>query len=481
VATYQYRIASELDWQATSGNALLVISNPVGSGKKLTLRSFELSPLTYSTTGTAGTVSASPATCLSLARVSVGGSDIVTPAPLDSGAAAWPATVRVLLRSSVGASPLVIHRVAVAKQYLQASLSFMGRQRAIGQHGGIRTAARRGSESAVEGFIVRAGEALALYASTLSSSIPVRVMATIVRSGSPDRTYMVEYFTNIVGVGSAVFAIDNAAGSGEIVTLRSIAVEEVGLYDTSYFQLVPVGSVEAAGLADPTKAVLLQPMDTSYPSASSWIKAYANVCILPFGMPENAFAQGSAGSPQGFNYLKTKDFLGPVYRTIFPEYVHQHPTKPDQFASCSHHQSDLMVMRSGITIREGEAIALVSGAETAVGLSAAVGVSGWQSWHICATVTVDPKLVPTLTLTGLQNPSEVRVFNAGTTTAVAGQENVTGGTFAWQFDPGVVSAVDIAVLSLGYQNMRLMNLALALADLTVPIQQQIDRQYSNPA
>jgi hypothetical protein len=480
VATYQYRIAGELDWQATSGNALLVISNPVGSGKKLTLRSFELSPLTYSTTGTAGTVSSSPSTLLSLARATVSGDDKETPAPLDSGAAAWPATVRVLSRAGVGASPLVIHRVAVAKEYLQASLSFMGRQSAIGSLGGLRSAAKRGLASTLEGFVVRAGEAIALYASTLSSSIPVRVMATLVRSGSPNRTYMVEYFTNIVSAGTAIFAIDNAVGSGEVVTLRSIAVEEVGVYDTSYFQLVPVGSVEAGGLADPTTAVLVQPMDTNYPSASSWIKTYSNVCILPLGMPENAFAQGSAGSPQGFNYLKTKDFLGPVYRTVFPEYVHQHPTKPDQFVSCAHHQSDLMVMRSGITIREGEAIALVSGAETAVGLSASVGVSGWQSWHIAATVTVEPKMVPTLSLTGLRNPSEVRVFSAGTTTEVAGQENVTGGTFAWQFDPGVVSAVDVAVLSLGYQNMRLTSVTLALADLTVPIQQQIDRQYFNP-
>jgi hypothetical protein len=222
-------------------------------------------------------------------------------------------------------------------------------------------------------------------------------------------------------------------------------------------------------------------MDSAYPSAASWIKALANVCILPLGMPENAFAPGSAGSPQGFNYLKTKDFLGPVYRTIFPEYVHQHPSKPDQFVTSSHRQVDLFARRAGITIREGEAIALVSGAETAVGLSASVGCSGWQSWHIAVQVSVEPKLVPTLSLTGLKNPSEVRVFRAGTTTEVAGAENVTSGTFSWQFDPGDVASVDIAVLSLGYQNMRLLGVALSLADLAIPMQQQIDRQYSNPA
>jgi hypothetical protein len=33
---------------------------------------------------------------------------------------------------------------------------------------------------------------------------------------------------------------------------------------------------------------------------------------------------------------------------------------------------------------------------------------------------------------------------------------------------------------LGYQNLRLLNVALSLADISIPVQQQVDRQYLNP-
>jgi hypothetical protein len=88
-------------------------------------------------------------------------------------------------------------------------------------------------------------------------------------------------------------------------------------------------------------------------------------------------------------------------------------------------------------------------------------------------------LVP-LTLTGLKNPTEVRVFNAGTTTEIVGQESVTTGTFTGYIDLAAYPTVDISILSLGYQNTRLLSQALTSTGLTIPVQQQIDRQYLNP-
>lgn len=85
----------------------------------------------------------------------------------------------------------------------------------------------------------------------------------------------------------------------------------------------------------------------------------------------------------------------------------------------------------------------------------------------------------TLTLTGLQNPSEVRVFQSGTTTQIAGQEDVTSGTFTTQIDAGTYPTVDIAILSLGYQNTRLLGISMTSSQ-SIPIQQVIDRQYANP-
>lgn len=85
-----------------------------------------------------------------------------------------------------------------------------------------------------------------------------------------------------------------------------------------------------------------------------------------------------------------------------------------------------------------------------------------------------------LTLTGLKNPTEIRVFDAGTTTEIAGQESVTSGTFTTEIDAGTYPAVDISIISLGYQNTRLLNVDISAGDVSIPVQQVIDRQYLNP-
>lgn len=92
-----------------------------------------------------------------------------------------------------------------------------------------------------------------------------------------------------------------------------------------------------------------------------------------------------------------------------------------------------------------------------------------------ATTTVSSTV--SVTLTGLKNPSEVRVYSAGTTTELAGQENVTGGTFTFGVSAG--QSVDISILSLGYQNMRLLSYSTT-STTSIPISQVIDRQYLNP-
>lgn len=477
MARQQYRLSGEFEWVSNSGTALVVIVNPVGSGKKLTLGSFEITNLSSTTGATAG---AAPATQLTLARATVSGGDSVPSVPLDTSASTWPSTVRVTERAAV-ANPTRLARVSVLKQ-MGNTLSWGAMHRPYGV--GRMARAPRLTQTGVEGYVVRAGESVALYAEVFNNSVPLRVTAVYVRSGSPNRTFTSVYFVSVRAQDEALFAIENTAGSGETITLRSISVEEVGTFDSPYFQLVPVGFVEAVDLDDPLKNATsaLVKMDSAYGDPSAFAKILRDVVIYPFGMPENAFADSSAGSPKGFSYLKTKDFLGPIYRTLFPEQVARTSTGSNDYAGhhIAHRAADQFARRAGITIREGEAVALVSAAETAAGAAAAVGVSGWSSFHVAAQITAEPKVTPTLTLTGLKDPSEVRVFDAGTTTLLAGQENVTTGSFSWTFDPDDVSAVDIAVLSLGYQNLRLTSIALGLADVTIPVQQQFDRQYLNP-
>jgi hypothetical protein len=86
----------------------------------------------------------------------------------------------------------------------------------------------------------------------------------------------------------------------------------------------------------------------------------------------------------------------------------------------------------------------------------------------------------TISLTGLKNPSEVRVFEAGTTTEIigTGAENVTGGSHAFSVQAG--QSLDISILALGYQNLRLLAYSSATSAI-VPISQVLDRQYANAA
>lgn len=92
-----------------------------------------------------------------------------------------------------------------------------------------------------------------------------------------------------------------------------------------------------------------------------------------------------------------------------------------------------------------------------------------------ASTTVNSNV--SVTLTGLKNPTEVRVYSAGTTTELAGQENVTTGSFAFGVASGV--SVDISIISLGYQNQRILSYSTT-ANASIPISQQVDRQYANP-
>lgn len=81
-----------------------------------------------------------------------------------------------------------------------------------------------------------------------------------------------------------------------------------------------------------------------------------------------------------------------------------------------------------------------------------------------------------LTITGLQNPTEVRVYLAGTQTELAGEENVTSGTFNATISQ---SPIDIRFLALDYEISKLSNIPIT-SDLSIEATQFLDRQYDNP-
>jgi hypothetical protein len=81
-----------------------------------------------------------------------------------------------------------------------------------------------------------------------------------------------------------------------------------------------------------------------------------------------------------------------------------------------------------------------------------------------------------LTLTGLQVNTEVRVYDAGTINELGGVEN--SGTVE-SFDLLGVNAVDIVILALEFEYLRLENVPTT-SNITLPIQQLPDRNYENP-
>jgi len=88
-----------------------------------------------------------------------------------------------------------------------------------------------------------------------------------------------------------------------------------------------------------------------------------------------------------------------------------------------------------------------------------------------ATV-INPAL---LTLVGLEPNTEVRVYESGTTTELAGIEN-SGTSFSATVG---VPAVDIVLMSLEFVYQKIENIDTS-SSTTVPVQQFFDRNYENP-
>lgn len=86
-----------------------------------------------------------------------------------------------------------------------------------------------------------------------------------------------------------------------------------------------------------------------------------------------------------------------------------------------------------------------------------------------------------LTLSGLKTGSEVRAYlgtDPATATAIDGTET-SGTSFTFSHSVGGQAGY-IQIFHVSYQPI-ILNLTYSGADSTIPIQQQIDRQYSNPA
>ena len=488
MAKKQYRICTRGEGLSSWGNAVLLLQNVSGSGRKITLRDVEVQ--VQSVYAGAGQIERG------LCRLWTGtspcsGEDVTDRnVRLDTGTS-LPSTVKVRRYGGPPAFTSVLKQMDLTRKATGTAgmlanwcfqMSNLGSNKFPG--GGWGQTNKRSTVEAVtipQDKSISVMNDLTIGSTAFAGNVKVNLLLSI--NGKSVHWE----FNSALLPGLAVLSVENTGT--DVVKVLDYRFREVGTTDTHYFMLVPVGAVDATVLADTANLrTTAMPMDTTYGSLSQDIlKVYTDVPLLPSGSPPTVVSGGSGTTPKDLNYLHTRDFLGPVYRTFLPEFM---PNRlPDPAADIGqtrrHGGNGLGIKKKsacpmeGIAINPGQAVALVSAAETAFGVQA-----GWSGWHVIEfafNIDVEPQYIPTITFTGLKNPSEVRVFGAGTQTEVAGSETITSGTWAFSFDPDVVSSIDISILSLGYQNTRLLNYTPStVADTVIPIQQVIDRQYLNP-
>ncbi len=90
-----------------------------------------------------------------------------------------------------------------------------------------------------------------------------------------------------------------------------------------------------------------------------------------------------------------------------------------------------------------------------------------------------PPQVATFALTNLKPNTEVRVYKTSDMSDIAGEEDIDDGSFEYNYTWSVDIPITVSVVSLAYQDIQFQT-TLTAAGTSIPISQQIDRQYFNP-
>ena len=356
----------------------------------------------------------------------------------------------------------------------------------------------RGNGSNQQDIYIRANEILSVFVDNyINSSYPMFVEATFIVEGTPNRTYQLSYYTHLDSQNESILSINNTNGSGKVVRLVSLSISEVGTLDTPYFQVVPIGSIDPASFDDNDKKLTPVPTNSSYGALNSnHAIMFTNVPVIPYGVPISYIAEGApaAATPRGFNYLNAKDFIGPAYMTYFPEAAaYKIPNAsfwtagaPSTFGT---HVSQEMTKVKGyggapIILREGEAVGIVSGAETATG-TVSVGISGYGAYEFSVLFTVEDAVTPTIEFTGLKVGTEIRAYlgtDPLTSTEIPGSgiESTSGTTHSFTHDVAGQNGY-VMIFHTDYLPIKQDFTPYLAAVVSIPIQQTFDRQYYNPA
>lgn len=487
-----YRINSAGRWCAASGNAIFAITNQPGSGKRVTIEAVEICPLTYNAAGgvALNTAQIPMLFDVGFCTTTVDG-NTVTPVKVDSAFTDWPAAVKVSGGATV-ASVVPFRRVALSKSFTGAGLPDMGMLTSRCTAGGAPAAGQAGGNlmsslrnAAATPKLIRAGESfcitpVALAVAPLTTTQPLRVKVAVSVDFATEAFYVIDFLSFSTAQDLALLTINNPIGSGRVIRILTVGVEEVGTWGSPYFRMVPVGALDASAASDTAFNLVnsdCQQLDTASAALnSSHCRVWQDVPMLPLGVPQSYISEGSGGSPKGYNYLHTKDFDGPQYSVMFPEFIAACGANIDGTPMALPQTGNRWKFdqSSKLVLREGDGIALVSSAETATA-GTPVGVSGWIPFEIAITFSVDIANPPSLTVTGVVTGSDVVILDAGTTTVLASGDNISGTTFAYaRTDAGTV---DIGVFKAGYVPLYVRGYYLGVAGAVVPVAQVADRDY----
>jgi len=475
----QYRISTSSNWVSNYGYAFMVIMNTSGSGKKLTFRSMEVQ---VQSTNNGSAVLGNATASLYQCSAPISGEDMVKCSVELDSSSTIPSTVVVRRNSIASSYASIIKRVSLSRRSGAAgtqNTQLFGSDTQFGyrRSGGAYRSSTGATNSTIEPIIIPNGSAYVMVvdqnvAVPFNSHVRVNIVASI-----NNKTVIWDFASPII-CGLGIFSIENTGSN--TVKILNYSFAEFGTNDTPTIRMVPVGQLYSGDIADTSKQqVAITKMDTSYPTlTSSTLSLYSDIGFIPYGVPEVYFSEGSAGSPKGVNYLHTRDFQGPMYRNFLPELCHMKGGgMPDTLGfSYSHHWSDLLVRRSGITLNPGEGIALVASAETAVAVATAY--SGWPTLDFAAQVDVEPQYSPYVSLSGLITGSDIVIVNSGTSTELVNVDSNSGTTYSWNYDSDVITSIDIRIYKSGYVPVSINNISPGLQGISIPVAQKIDRAYS---
>ena len=83
----------------------------------------------------------------------------------------------------------------------------------------------------------------------------------------------------------------------------------------------------------------------------------------------------------------------------------------------------------------------------------------------------------------MKDNTEVRVYDEGTTTELAGTENATSGTpgdRSYTFSLDAAEVVDIRIYNTSYLPESILSYTIPGSAASIPVQQRLDRNYVNP-